>query len=253
MVLTTMAIRRTGRLATLTLDRPHAHNAIDRTMLDELHMVLDAIEPDPEVRALVIEGKPGLFCTGLDFTAPCKTSGEIDDSARLYFRALRRFTTIPKFIITRIEGRVQAGGIGLVAASDFALASPDATFRLPEVLIGMIPANVMPFLVRRTGPHKAFLLSLTAEQLDANRAREIGLVDEVSASLDAAQRRLLIRMDRVPEKTIGALKQYMTHMFPLSREVEDLAVSQVADLLRDPTSAARVRELMDHGMWQAGN
>jgi polyketide biosynthesis enoyl-CoA hydratase PksH len=251
--LRTMSVRRAGKLATLTLDRPDAHNAIDRTMLNELHAVLDAVEPDLEIRALVIEGKPGLFCTGLDFTAPSNSGSEIEESARLYFQALRRFTTIPKFIIARVEGRVQAGGLGLVAASDFALSSPEATFRLPEVLIGMIPANVMPFLARRTGPHKAYLLSLTADQIDASRAREIGLVDEVSTTLDATQRRLLIRMDRIPEKTIASLKQYMTRMFPLGHDVEDMAVAQVADLLRDPTSVARVRELMHHGLWQSGS
>jgi polyketide biosynthesis enoyl-CoA hydratase PksH len=251
--LRTLSVRRAGKLATLTLDRPDAHNAIDRTMLNELHAVLDAVEADPGIRALVIEGKPGLFCTGLDFMAPSNSGGEIEESARLYFRALRRFTTIPKFIITRIEGRVQAGGVGLVAASDFALASPDATFRLPEVLIGMIPANVLPFLVRRTGTHKAYLLSLTADQLDATRAREIGLIDEVSPALDTAQRRLLIRMDRIPEKTIASLKQYMALMFPLGSDVEDLAVAQVAGLLRDPASATRVRELMHHGLWQSGS
>jgi polyketide biosynthesis enoyl-CoA hydratase PksH len=251
--LRTLSVRRTGKLATLTLDRPDAHNAIDRHMLDELHAVLDAVEADAGIRALVIEGKPGLFCTGLDFTAASNAGGEIEQSARLYFRVLRRFTTIPKFIVARIEGRVQAGGIGLVAASDFAFASPDATFRLPEVLIGMIPANVLPFLARRTGAHKAYLLSLTADQLDAARAREIGLIDEVSTELDTAQRRLLIRMDRIPEKTIASLKQYMALLFPLGNDVEDLAVARIASLLRDPASAARVRELMHHGLWQSGS
>src|SRR5438067_329197 len=120
----TILVRSSGKVVTVTLNRPREHNALNRTALEEIHAALDAAEADAAVRAIVIEGRPGTFCTGLDFLEVM--SGQpsregIEDGARLYFRTLERFTRCPKVVVAKIDGDVRAGGVGLVAASDFAI------------------------------------------------------------------------------------------------------------------------------------
>src|SRR5205823_1720022 len=115
-----------GKLLAVTLARPERHNAINRRLLEELHAALDQAEADPQVRIIALEGQPGVFCTGLDFEAFADGAPNRDavaDTARLYYRTLLRFRQCPKLVACRIDGRVQAGGVGLVAACDYALCS----------------------------------------------------------------------------------------------------------------------------------
>ena len=90
-----------------------------------------------------------------------------------------------------------AGGVGLVAACDLAVAGPAATFTLSETLWGLLPAMVMPFLVRRVGPQRAFRLTLSAETIDASEAHRIGMVDELAENPEVKLRALERRLSRL--------------------------------------------------------
>jgi polyketide biosynthesis enoyl-CoA hydratase PksH len=247
-------VRPSGKVLTVVLNRPREHNALNREMLEEMHAALDAAEADGAVRAVVIEGQPGTFCTGLDFAEVMSAQPgreELEAGARLYFRTLERFTQSPKMIVTKIDGQVRAGGVGLVAASDFAICSERSSFQLSEAILGLMPANLMPFLVRRVGFQHAYRLTLSAQQIDARRAAEIALVDEAAPRLEESLRRFLIRIEHVPAKTVDAIKKYFRKLLPLPADSERLAVAQIADLLEDKENLARIMEFMQQGLWQS--
>ncbi len=245
----------TGRMLTLTISRPAERNAINRELLASLSAAFARAESDPGVRVVVIQGQPGVFCTGTDFSgaaeSPAAGPSAVEESARLYFRTLRAFTASSKIVVSLVEGETQAGGMGLVAASDRVICSEDATFRLPEILLGLLPACVIPFLIRRIGFQRAYQLALTARKLDARQAVAFGIADEASADARDALRRFVLSVDRIPAEAVSQLKQYMSTFAPLPEDLEDRAVSSIATLLHEPQSLARVKDLMNHGMWQS--
>lgn len=239
------------KLATLTLNRPDRHNALSAEMLREINHALDVLEPCPQTRLIVIQGQTNLFCTGTDFGAVDESTHEsIAAEAKNYYRTLLRLASGPKPVLTKIQGRVTAGGVGLVAASDYAVASLDATFQLSEIMLGLLPANVLPFLARRTGFQVAYRLALTAKKIDASEALSCGLIDEVAEDPEDAVRRFLLRINQAPATAIKALKCYAMELSPILEQAERLAVTRISELLHDPECLQRISELRHHGLWQ---
>ena len=248
-----LLIRRRGRALIATLNRAEAHNALNGATVDALNQALDQPPADAELRLLVIAGQPGVFCTGTDFTtlvAETITEQEaVTAAARQYYRTLARFSASPRLIACQVDGRTQAGGLGLVAACDYALCTPHSTFNLPEVLLGLVPAVVLPFLTRRIGWQRAYALTLTARALDAAQALAFGLVDEVGVDSEESLRRLLLAMDRTPAASLKAAKRYCQGLWPLAATTEDRAVAQITELLADPVALDTIRTLQQHGLW----
>jgi len=249
-----LLMRRRGRALIATLNRAKAHNALNGAVVEALNQALDQVEADAELRLLVIAGQPGVFCTGTDFMALSEeaTRGQeaVAAAARRYYQTLARFAASSRLIACQIDGRVQAGGLGLVAACDYAFCTPRSTFNLPEVLLGLVPAVVLPFLTRRIGWQRAYALTLTARTVDAAQALTLGLVDEVSADSEESLRRLLLAMDRTPAASLKAAKRYCQGLWPLTAATEDQAVAQIAGLLTDPAALDTIRALQQHGLWQ---
>lgn len=181
---------RDGGVLTLTFDRPEARNALTPAMLEALVAGFDEAERDVTVCALVLRAAGPSFCAGGDFggfqrliaqAAPADGPDPIVASNRGYGMVLERLAGLSVPTIAVIAGAAVGGGVGFVAACDFALARADATFRLPEVTLGLPPAQVAPFVADRIGRSRARRLMLTAELLDAGAALRYGLVDHVAA------------------------------------------------------------------------
>lgn len=244
-------VRRDARVLRVQLNRPEQRNSIIPALLVELNAALDEAEAAIDLRAVVVEGHAGFFCTGMDFGAVVESGErgrqEIEDAARLYFRTLRRLSLTSKVVVCSVDGNAQAGGVGLLAASDYVIGTERSTFRLSEALFGLLPCTVIPFLLRRTGFQKAYQLTLTAQQLDARAALAVGLVDEVDDNLAGALRRFLLKVERVPEKTVGRMKDYFRRMWFLSERAEDEAVAEITDLLGDEENIRRIAEFVEHG------
>jgi polyketide biosynthesis enoyl-CoA hydratase PksH len=249
---------RRGRLLSVRLHRPERHNAIDHGMLEAITAALDAAEADPGIRTMLIEGGSSAFCTGMDLEAALAGGGAAIDAAsaepgaRRYLALLQRFVRSSKIIACRVAGRCEAGGIGFVAAADFAVAEPGATFRLSEALIGLLPATLMPFLIRRVGFRAAYRMTLAAPLLGPAEALAAGLVDAAGEGAGESLRQLLLGCERVPERTVGAAKAYFDGLAPVTRDIEDYAVGRIVSLLADPDAVSRIRDLMSQGVWQGG-
>jgi methylglutaconyl-CoA hydratase len=160
-------------VATITLDSPHNANALSTALLTQLRAALERAMSDPAVRVVVLTGAGKVFCAGADLkealTSPVGATGLMPGILRLLWES-------SKPVLCRLNGAARAGGIGLVAACDIAIAPERVTFAFSEVRIGVVPAMIAVPCLRRMPSRAAAEYFLTGEPFDARRAVEIGLL-----------------------------------------------------------------------------
>ncbi len=240
----------------IQLTRPDDGNTINDQLVAELHAVLSLCEQRSNV--VVLAGSAQAFCMGADFRdlagAPQRqatTSSAIDPKA--LYRLWLRMATGPFITIAHVEGKANAGGVGFVAASDIALAGEQAQFSLSELLFGLYPACVMPFLVRRVGQQRAHYLTLTAQSIPARQAAEWGLVDAVDANSERLLQRHLLRLTRLRKPDIEAYKGYMQKLAPQLVAMQDTAVAANAEMFANPRTLRAITDYVERGVfpWEA--
>ncbi|BBP75800.1 enoyl-CoA hydratase [Pseudomonas gingeri NCPPB 3146 = LMG 5327] len=178
----------------ITLDRPDSRNAMSLQMVTELRAVLAAVRDDRAVRALVLCGAGGHFCAGGDIRdmAQARTQGAQAYQAlnRTFGALLEETQQQPQVVIAVLQGAVLGGGFGLACVSDIAMAAHDAQFGLPETGLGLLPAQIAPFVVHRIGLTQARRLALTAARFDGEEAARLGLVHFVERDSQGLAERL---------------------------------------------------------------
>jgi methylglutaconyl-CoA hydratase len=172
-----------GPIARLTLNRPDMRNAFDETLIAALTAAVKTAVEDSRVRVLLLTGAGKAFCAGGDLNWMRKMGTLTDadnrqDAARLA-DMLHAVWTCPKPIVACVNGDAYAGGMGLVAACDIAVAADSAHFCLSETRLGLLPATISPYVIRALGERAANRYFLTAERFDAATALRLGLVHEV--------------------------------------------------------------------------
>jgi len=179
----TVLVAKEGKTLRLTMNRPQIHNAFNAAMIRELAVAFDEAKKDSDVRLVVLTGAGESFCAGADLNwmrEIIRYSYEQNlRESRELAELMHSIYTLPKPTIARINGAVIGGGTGLFAACDIVIASDRAKFGLSEVKIGLIPAAIGPYVIRRIGESAARELFLTGERFDARRALEIGLVNKI--------------------------------------------------------------------------
>ena len=187
----TLTITFTGKLATVTLNRPDVRNAFNEATIAELALAFDELGRNDDVRAIVLAANGPAFCAGADLNWMKKMAGYSDaenlaDASKLA-DMLRTIYLCPKPVVAKVQGDCYAGGMGLVAACDIAVASAGVSFCLSEVKLGLIPATISPYVIKAMGENAARRYFLTAEKFSAQEAHRIGFVHDVVAAdaLDA--------------------------------------------------------------------
>jgi methylglutaconyl-CoA hydratase len=166
----------TEGVATITLDSPANRNALSAQLRRELVGHLDAAIADDAARVIVLTHTGTVFCAGMDLKESTGQSAEkqgINEVPRI----LETIWTSPKPVVARLTGPARAGGVGLVAACDIAVAADTATFAFTEVRLGVVPAVISVTVLPRLLPRAAHELFLTGETFDAARAAAIGLLN----------------------------------------------------------------------------
>jgi methylglutaconyl-CoA hydratase len=189
----TIRIERDERgVATVTMDRPEVRNAFNDELIARLEITFTELAEDADARVVVLTGADPVFSAGADLSwlggmADYSFGENIADS-RALDRMLRAVHDCPRPVVARVNGHALGGGTGLVAACDVAVAVDGAKLGFTEVRLGVAPAVIAPYVLRRIGVARARPLFLTGERFDAATARDIGLVDHVVAAdeLDAA-------------------------------------------------------------------
>jgi polyketide biosynthesis enoyl-CoA hydratase PksH len=242
-------VQRNGPVMRVTIP-----STIDAALTCDMLQLLRDAEADDAIRLLAIEGDSKLFCTGLDFADFSRTDAGMafTQDAERYYDVLSAMVTSSKFIVSMVAGKVNAGGMGFVAASDLVIAGPDATFALSELLFELLPACVLPFLIRRVGLHKAQLLALTTQPIGVEEAYRWGLVDEWGPELEQLFRRRVPRVARMSPAAIGRLKKYMNDLWIIREETRHLAVNAISRLLGNQETQTKIRRFVSEGAlpWQ---
>lgn len=159
---------RAGPVVTLTLDSQHNRNALSRRLLAELHGALTGVQADPEVRVVVLTGAGRAFCSGVDLTE--RLHPPPGDPPATLAEVLTTIVAMPQPVIARVNGHVRAGGMGLVAACDLAVADGAATFAFTEVRVGVAPAVIAVPALRRMARRAFERYALTGDVFDAAEA-----------------------------------------------------------------------------------
>jgi polyketide biosynthesis enoyl-CoA hydratase PksH len=205
----TLRVRWEGPACFITLNRPHAGNAINSTLLGELRQVMAQCQA--EATLVVLEGSREVFCIGADLEEIARTDTsykELERHAEAIYDLWQAMSMAPFLTICRVRGKVNAGGIGFVAASDVVIADDSASFCLSELLFGVLPACVLPFLARRVGWQRAHYMTVSTQTIGAVEAHKWGLVDVLDEYDGPAVRKHLGRIRRLSKAAIERYRRY---------------------------------------------
>lgn len=182
-----LQVERDGPVLKVALNRPDVRNAMSPVMLAELAQAFGEARDNPEVRVLLLRGNGGVFSAGGDFRNMQKSDAArgagVEDTAasnRRFGTFLEMASVFPKALVTLVEGPCMGGGVGLVAVSDWVIAERGAQIGTPEVSIGIVPAQITPFILERIGSAHGRRLTCFGLRLSAEEAMRIGLVHEVA-------------------------------------------------------------------------
>ena len=172
----------------ITLNRPECRNAMSLEMVNELSAVLAQL--DSQARAVVISGAGGHFCAGADVKDLVSAGNQLAALNRAFGTLLQAVEALPQVVIVVLQGAVLGGGFGLACVSDIAITDHKAQFGLPETSLGVLPAQIAPFVVKRIGLTHARRLALTAARFDGVEAQRLGVVHFTEYDPQALAQRL---------------------------------------------------------------
>jgi methylglutaconyl-CoA hydratase len=226
-------------VATLTLNRPDKHNALDDATLRELQAALAALNGNEQVRVVVLTGAGQSFCAGADIghmrSMRDATEQQNVADAMLLVHCLRALDELQHPVIARVNGNVFGGGLGLVACADIAIGTLAAKFALTEVRLGIVPAVISPYVVAAIGARQARRLFLTATPFEASEAEQLGLLHLTAApeQLDAVVNAQIDLLLRGGPQALRAAKQLVRRVSQCSdREVLGGETAQLLARLR---------------------
>ncbi len=245
-------VRREDGIDYVTLDRPEVRNAIDDRVIEQLTHWAETAAHDGTLRMAVLGGAGPSFCSGADLGWRSRTvdhdyEQNIHDAWALA-RLFVKLDTLPVPLVGRVHGAALAGGVGLVAVCDIAVATEDAVFGLTDVKFGLVPAVISPYAVAKIGSSASRHLFLTGERFSASRAYALGLVHVIAppGGLDAAVARVAQELRSSGPRAIAATKTLIASVMdrpPAS--VTQLTVETIADLRVTTEAQEGIRAFLD--------
>jgi len=235
----------------VTFNRPDNRNALSVALLGDIVATFDAVRDSREVRAIVLRGAGGNFCAGGDIKDMAAVrlaqnkAADGDDPAASYNRKfgvfLRKVNEAPQAIIAICEGAVLGGGFGLACVADVAFAHVDASFGLPETGLGIVPAQIAPFVVQRIGLSQARRLGVCGGRFKGEEARRLGIVHEVfrdDAGLKALLDDTLKQVSRCAPNANAVTKEIMLKVGAMELDpLLDHAAKRFSEAVRGPEGA----------------
>lgn len=242
-----------GGVATVRLNRPEVRNAFNEIMIGELAGAFRALGVDASIRAIVLAADGPAFCAGADLGWMKKMAGftraeNLADAAQLA-EMLHTIYRCPKPVVAKVQGDCYAGGMGLVAVCDIAVAVEASHFCLSEVKLGLIPATISPYVIKAMGENAARRYFLTAERFSAQEARRIGFVHEVvpAESLDATVGEIVKALVANSPNAVKEVKRLVHDMagMPLSDALIADTAERIADIRSSEDGKEGVRSFLE--------
>jgi methylglutaconyl-CoA hydratase len=236
-----------GPVTTVTLNRPEVRNAFNEQLIGELTDWARSVPADGSVRAVVLTGAGSVFCAGADLQWMSRmvdySREENLADARQASGMLLAMDSLPVPVIGRVHGAALGGGAGLAAICDVVVAAEDAVFGFTETTLGILPAMISPYVVRKIGVSAAREWCLNGARFTAARAREIGLVHDVVAA-----DRLDLAVDRHVQQFLKAAPSAVANTKRLLGQVAGRQPADVVAMTVDAIAAQRVSADGQEGM-----
>lgn len=231
----------------IVLARPDVRNAFDETMIAELRNVLDHLAgiPDPlQMRLLLLEGEGKVFSAGADLgymkRVAAKSEAESFEDARILARLFYALADFPTPVVAVVQGAAIGGGLGLTACADYVLADEQSVFATSEVLLGIVPGVISPYIIRKIGLKSAAPMMLTGRSVVAGEAKEMGLVQSVHrialpSDRPAALQNVVLDFLAAGPGAARRTKALLKQASPLpSSELMDFTAQQIAEARSSP-------------------
>ena len=232
-------------IATLTLNRGDTANALSREMIVSLGAAIDAVAarcaPAGDIRVVVIAGAGKAFCAGMDLRGVMDDPVAMGDMLRGLSRASRAIRRLPVPTIARVQGAAVGGGCGLMVVTDFAVTHPEAKVGYPEVDLGICPAVVAPWLVKKIGAGRARAMLLAGGTMSGQQGFEAGLATHLCAidQLDATVAELARRLSSGGPHALAVTKRWLNE---LDGSNEDAVLDKAAELSAQVIAGAEAQE-----------
>lgn len=230
---------------TLWLSRPHKRNAIDKSMAQGLIQHLDSLANDQRVKLVILRGQGKAFCAGADLGWMADHSLPPGDQADEVLPSLfHRLYSFPKPLVVMVHGHAMGGALGLMATGDFVLAHQESIFAFSELRLGLIPATITPFVLRRIGEYKTRQLMLRAGHIGTGEALAAGLVDKVGSEeeMEAYKDYLCAEIGKNAANATMACKDLIREV--AGRDLNEEVFQLTARRLREVRNAEEAREGM---------
>ena len=236
-----------GDVARITFARPDVHNAFNATMIGELAQAFDRVKTEVSVRVVVLTGEGESFCAGADINWMRKIidysyEQNLSESLQLA-EALHKLYSLPKPTVAMVNGTAIGGGNGFLSACDIAVAAEEAHFGLSEVKIGLVPAAISPFVIRKIGESKAREYFLTGKRISAQKAQEIGLVNQV-----VPREKLEETVDELVSLLLTSGPEALANCKELIFQVPQMGLEEVKEFTARMISDLRISEEGQEGM-----
>jgi enoyl-CoA hydratase/carnithine racemase len=231
-----------GRVATLVLNRPEARNALSPELLASLHARLDELERAEQATVLVVTGAGKAFCAGMDLKTVLSDPGAPGKLLESLARLLLRIRALPMVVLASVNGAAVGGGCGLATVCDLAVTHADSKMGFPEVDLGVCPAVVAPWLVRKIGAGRARRVLLSGGVMSGQQAFELGIADLAVHSrddLDGTVREVAARLATGGPEAIRATKRILNELDgSLDEEVALRSARISAEVIATPEARA---------------
>ncbi|NQX71872.1 enoyl-CoA hydratase/isomerase [Paenibacillus alba] len=234
-------VRYRKNICFIKFNRNYYKNTITDQLIDEFHYALNKYEN--EVTIVVIEGSSDYFCFGADFQG----GGNIKNPEALYQLWLN-LASKPYITIAHIQGKVNAGGVGFVAACDIVIANETALFSLSELLFGLLPAYVLPFLIRRVGFQKANYMTLMTHPITVQQAHIWSLVDVYDSHSEKMLRKHLLRLKYIPKSGIMRYKRYTSALYDLLNTLKPKALTANRGSFSENGNLEKIKRYIEKGL-----
>jgi methylglutaconyl-CoA hydratase len=233
----TLVTSKTDDVATVTLNRPDVHNAMNDVLMGELTECFKDLSTDDSISVVILTGNGKSFCAGADLTWMKRmvhySQAENRKDSRLLLDMYETIYTCPKPVIGRINGPAFGGGIGLLAVCDITVTVPDVKFGFTEVKLGIIPSVISTFIAPRMTPAAMRRLFITGERFDSTMAKDVGLIDIIASheDFDTTIHSCVEQMRSSGPHAVKEVKHLIQHLRETDlKAYQDFTVEKIAEL-----------------------
>jgi polyketide biosynthesis enoyl-CoA hydratase PksH len=244
----TLKVRYEDQICFIQIYRPFDNNTINDQLITDFHDVLEKCRQN--ITIVILEGLPEVFCFGADFrsiqNAITHGNAQQQDPVPMY-ELWQELSSGPFISVAHVRGKTNAGGIGFVAACDIVLSDKTAVFSLSELLFGLYPACVLPFLIKRIGLQKAHYMTLMTQPLLVEKAYSWGLIDAYDEQSDNLLRKHLLRLKLLSKSAVSKYKNYLNKLNKFIEQSKQTAITANLELFSDPENLEGIVKFVETG------